>query len=174
MPLPVRQEILYNREGAFFIDRWILWLSPASPGSAQRLCEVVDNVLYIFDADRESDQVRSYTACDQLFIRELAVSGVSGMKHAGVCICDVRSDHCHFEVLHEFFRSSASALETEGDDSAGAVRHVLMSALVVLVAGKAGIGYPGDLFMSLKELGDLLRVLTVPGHADSERLDAEI
>lgn len=83
-------------------------------------------------------------------------------------------DHGDFEVFHEFLSSSPAAFDAEGDDAAGPVGHILLSALVIFVSGKSRVSDPGDLFVVLEELRDLKSVLAVSGHTDSEGLEAEI
>ena len=96
------------------------------------------------------------------------------MKNAGVSVRNVSCDHCDLKVLHKCLCSSPSTLETEGDDTTGSVRHILLSSFVVFIAGKTGIGNPRHFVIAAKVFGDLLRVLAVSGHADSQRLNAEI
>ena len=90
------------------------------------------------------------------------------MQDAGVSVGNVCRDHCYLEILHKCLGGRSSALESEGDDTAGSVRHILLSSLIVLVTGKSGISHPCHLVMAAEIFGDLLGVLAVPGHADSQ------
>ena len=84
MPPSGRQDLLHDREGAFFhsMIRQMTRKPSEFWGSAQCLCEVVDDILYIFDTDGEPDQIGANTTCDQFFVRELLNGGKPLCKSA--------------------------------------------------------------------------------------------
>ena len=96
------------------------------------------------------------------------------MKNTGVRVGNVGCDDGQLKALHKLFCACSSALYTEGNNSAGSVRHVLFSAFVVLVALKSGISYIGYLLIVLKELGNLLCIFTMSLHSDSKGLKSEV
>ena len=96
------------------------------------------------------------------------------MEHAGMGIRHVSGDHADLEVFHKLLSCRTSALDTEGDHTAGAVRHIFLRPLKVFVGRKAGVIDPGDLLMLFEEFSCLLGILAVPGHADRQGLDPQV
>ena len=96
------------------------------------------------------------------------------MEHAGVGVGHMGGDHGQLQPGHEPLRRRPAALDAERDDAAGAVGHVFLGTLIVLVPGQTGKFHPGHFFVALEEFGHLLGVLAVPGHPDVEGLQPQI
>ena len=96
------------------------------------------------------------------------------MQAAAACVGDVGLDREDAELLHESLGSRAAALELEGDDAAGAVRHVFLSDLVVGIARKPRIVHVGDLRVVCEEGGQRHAVVAVALHADMQALKPEV
>ena len=96
------------------------------------------------------------------------------MQDAGVRIGHMGGNHGDLQPAHEFFRRAASALHAEGDDAAGAGRHIFLRPLIVTVSGQPRIVDPGDLRMVFQELGYLLAVFAVALHSDRQRFQSQI
>ena len=58
----------------------------------QCLFDICDNIFCIFDTYGQTDQVRTYTCFEQLFVCQLAVSVAGRMKHTAACISNVSND----------------------------------------------------------------------------------
>lgn len=97
-----------------------------------------------------------------------------GMQHAGAQIRHVRDDRSHLQAVHKLRSRLAAALDAEGDDAAGTVRHILLRKRIVRAALQAGVVDPGDALVRLKEFCDGQRVRAVALHAQRERLHAEV
>ena len=97
-----------------------------------------------------------------------------GVQHAGAGICHVGDDGDELQGIHEAHGGLAVALDSEGDDAAGAVGHVLLCQGVVLVGGQAAVVYPCHARIALQELCHALGVLAVAGHAQMEGLQTEV
>ena len=70
-------------------------------------------------------------AGNKLLVCKLTVSSTCRVKYAGSDICNVCNYGCHFEVIHKLCSSLSAALDTEGNYTACAVRHIFFSSLTV-------------------------------------------
>ena len=134
-----------------------------------RLLEIGDDVVGVLDAAAQTHQVDADPGLLQLLLGELAVRGAGRIQRAAAGIGHMRGDRDHLEVVEQRGDLVAAAGHAEGDHAAGAVRHVLLGGLVVLVAGQAGELHPADARIVIEELGHLLRVLAVALHAHGQR-----
>ena len=75
------------------------------------------------------------------------------------------------QVLHKGLRRGAAALDPEGHDAAGPVRHILLGQRVVGIGGQSGIGDPGDPAVTLQKLRHGERIFAVPSHTDMEAVN---
>ena len=110
----------------------------------ERLVDVGEDVVDVFDADGEADEVGGDAGGPELVVGELAVGGAGGVQDAGARVGDVRHDGRELEAIHEARGGGAAALDAEGDDAAGAVGQVLPRQRVEGVAFEAGVVDPGD------------------------------
>lgn len=138
------------------------------------LLEVGDDVVGVFDADRESDEVGCYTGFPQLFVRELPVGVAGWMQNAGSDVCDMGDNTDEVELVHELNGFFPGALQTEGDDTATAIGEVFLCQGVVLIAWQTAVVDPPYLRTLLKPLGYLLGVAAVLLHTQCEGLETEI
>jgi hypothetical protein len=63
----------------------------------KRLLDIFEDILHIFDTNRETDQVGGDTCLAQLFVTELTVGVRGGMQHAGAGISHVGHDVDHLQ-----------------------------------------------------------------------------
>ena len=77
------------------------------------------------------------------------------------------------QMLHKGLRCLSAALQTEGDDTAGAVRHILLGQIVVLVTLEAAVFDPCHFFVFGQELGDLLGIGAVLAHTEGQALQTQ-
>ena len=143
-------------------------------GSIQRLLNVRNDVIGILDAHGEADEVRTYACFNELLIRELAVCMAGGMEHAGAGIGHVGDDSRQLQVVHKADGHVASALQTEGDDTARTVGHILLRQFIIFVAGQAAIVHPCHFVALLEVFGHLLCVTAMLGHTQVQGLQAEV
>ena len=140
----------------------------------QRLGDVVQQVLGIFQAAAQTDQVGAHTGGFQLLIVHLAMGCGSGMQAAGAGVCHMGLDGTQLQVLHEHLGRLSSAVEAEGNDAAGAVGQVFLSDLVILVALQAAVLHPLDLLVVLQVSGDGVGVGAVLLHAEGQALQTQV
>lgn len=84
----------------------------------QCLFEVGDDVVYVFNAYRETNQVGSYAGFYQLLITQLTVGMACRMQDTGTGICHVGHDTCQLQAIHELHGIFACAFQTESNDTA--------------------------------------------------------
>ncbi len=102
--------------------------------SVECLSDVVEDVFSVLNAHRQPDKVGSHTGSAQLIVRHLTVGVTCGMQHTTARVSHVRGDTYQPQRVHELHSCVAVALQSEGNDSATAARHVLLLQSVVLVA----------------------------------------
>ena len=68
---------------------------------SQCLLDVSDEVLYVFNTYRETDEVGSYACFAQLLVRELAMSVACGVKHTRASVSYVSYDADELQAVHE-------------------------------------------------------------------------
>ena len=127
-------------------------------GLFQRLLYIGEDVPDILDADGEADQVGADAGLLELAVGELAVRRAGGVQHAGAQIRHMRDNRGELQTVHEFRRRLAAALDAEGNDAAGAVRHILLRERIIRAALKAGVVDPRDALVRLEEFRNRQRV----------------
>lgn len=70
---------------------------PLHSGFVQSLTDVVEDVLNVLNAYRETDKIGSNACLTQLLFGELTVSVACGMEHAGAGVSHVCDDVNHVE-----------------------------------------------------------------------------
>ena len=86
----------------------------------------------------------------------------------------MRDDGGKLQAVHKAGGRFPAALDAEGNDAAGAVRHIFHSELVVRAALKTRIVDPRHAVVLLEEFGNLLRIRAMALHAQRERFHAEV
>ena len=141
----------------------------------ESLREVRDNVVDVLDTHAETDQVRSDTGFDELFVGELTVSVASRMEHAATGVGHVSHNANHLEAIHELDGLFTTALDAEREHAARETAlELLLGEFVVLVAFEAGVVDPSHLRVVLEELGAGESVFAVTRHAEVQGFEAEV
>ena len=91
--------------------------------------------------------------------------GIGGMQAARAGVGHVGGDLRELQALHELFGRRASASEAEAYHATGAIRHVFLRQVVILVAFEARVAYEADLRMALQEFRHGQAVLAMLRHA---------
>ena len=99
----------------------------------QGLGQVGDDVVGVFDADGEADQVGGDPGCEELLVAQLAVGVARRMEDAGTGVGDMGGDGDEGERIHEAGRILPASLETERQHAADPVREVFLRERMVLV-----------------------------------------
>lgn len=97
----------------------------------------------VLDAAGHAHQVGGDPGGGELRVVHLPVGGRGGVQATGAGVGHVGLDGGQAQVLHKLLRRLASALHAEGDHAAGAIGHILLGDVVILVPLQAGIGDPG-------------------------------
>ena len=141
----------------------------------QSLREVGDDVFDIFNTDAETDEVRSDTGFDELFVAELTVRVACRVQHAAAGVGHVGHDADHLEAIHELDGLFTTALDAEREDAAReAALELLLGEFMVLVAFEAGVVDPSDLRVVLEELGAGESVFAVTRHAEMQGFETHV
>ena len=141
----------------------------------QSLREVFDDVADVLDTHAETDQVRSDTGFDELFVGELTVRVACRVQHAAAGVGHVGHDADHLEAIHELDGLFTTALDAERKHAAReAALELLLGEFVVLVAFEAGVVDPSHLRVVLEELGAGESVFAVTRHAEVQGFEAEV
>ena len=114
----------------------------------QRLIQIPQNVVEVFEADREADHVGLDTGGALLRGAQLLVRGRGWMDHQAAGVADVGQVRKQLGVVDQLTARFVSALDAEAKYRAGALGQILLCEVVILAAGEAGIVDPGNLFVS--------------------------
>src|SRR6185312_7447457 len=103
----------------------------------QSLLQVGDDVLHLFDAYRQANDVRPGAGGDPLLVGELAVRGRGGVDDQALGIADIGNVGEQIDAVDHLHADLVAALDAEGEDRAGALRQVLPGERIVLVRRQA-------------------------------------
>ena len=96
----------------------IRWVHTCPGADCRCLFNIGNDVAYILNAYRQTDQVRSDSRFAQLLVGELAVSMAGGMQYAGTCVGHMGYDADEFQPVHKFYRFFTGSVQAESDDTA--------------------------------------------------------
>lgn len=96
----------------------------ANSGLFKSLLKIGDDVLYVFEADGETDHAGGNARIDKLFVAQLAMGGAGWMQNAGADIRDMHKQGDHFQTVDEPGSGFASPLEGKGDDAAASLGQI--------------------------------------------------
>ena len=100
--------------------------------------------------------------------------GIGRVQAAGAGIGNMGCDLAELKVLHKRLGRGAPTVKTEAHHTARAVRHVLLSRLVVLVALEPRIAHKAHLGMALQKAGHGQAVLAMTRHAHVQALERAV
>ena len=92
------------------------------PFLAERLIQIPENVINIFETNGQADEVRADAGRKLIFGSQLAVCRGRRMNGKTLCIADVREMAEELQVFDEFLPGFYAALDSEPKDSTGAFR----------------------------------------------------
>ena len=110
------------------------------PGRLEGLTDVVEDVVDVLEADRQTDHAGVDARSDELLIGELTVGHACRMEHAGADVGNMYLTACELERVHELRRTLSAALDAERDDAAAAMGQILLGTLIIFVALQTRIG----------------------------------
>ena len=146
-------------------------LRAALQRGVHRLLEVGDDVIGVFESAAQTHQVDAHAGFLKLRFRQLAVCGASGIQDARTGIRHMRGNGHQLKVVKERRDLVTTAGHAESDDAAGAVRHVFLRSLIILVAFQTWMIHPRDARIGGEELRHLIAVLHMLAHAQSQILE---
>lgn len=116
----------------------------------QSLLDIIEDVFYIFDTYREANQIWRNTCFLQLLFAELAMGVTGRMEHTGAGIGYMGYDVDHVERIHKLDGCIAVSLQSEGNNTAGAVWHILLGKRMILIALQTAIMNPSHTLIVLQ------------------------
>ena len=87
-------------------------------------------------------------------------------------IANIRQMRQQLAALDQLHAGLVTATHAEGEHRAGPLRQIFAGQRMMLAAGQAGIGHPGNLRVILQKFRHLLRILHMALHAQRQGLDA--
>jgi hypothetical protein len=139
----------------------------------KRLVQIPYQILHVFEPDGKPDHFGPHATGGEFLFGELLVRGRGRMDDQAAHVADIGQVREKMERLDEalaiFTHLRAFALEAEGENGARSLRQIFLRERVIGMAGQAGVGNPGDVFVLLQVAGDLLRVADVAIHAQRKR-----
>src|SRR5208283_4700425 len=136
---------------------------------SQRLPEIGDQVLYIFNADRVADESFRDAAGRALFGRGFDVAGCCRRASNGLYRAQVRRQMRVAQSRQERLHRIEAAVEREAEHTAKA-GHLPARNVVILMRGQSGIEDLGDSCVRLKKARNLKRVFVLLTHAQVKGL----
>ena len=137
-------------------------------GLLQRLLDVGDDVVHVFDADGEADEVGSDAGLAELLVGELTMGVAGWMEDTAAGIGYVGDDADELQTVHKADGILARSLQSEGNNAARAVWQVLLAEDVIGVVGQAAVVDPRHLIVPLKPFGYRLGIFAMAFHAQVE------
>ncbi len=110
----------------------------------QRLVEVGEDVIDVFDADREADEFGGDSGGALLFLVELGMSGGGRVDRQRFGIADVGEVFEKFEGIDEFRAGFGPTLDAEDDHGSAFATQVFVVQRGLRIAGQAGETDPLD------------------------------
>ena len=102
------------------------------------------------------------------------MSVAGGMEHAGARVGNMGDDGDEVEVVHELDGILTRSLQTEGNDTAGAIGQVFLCQGVILVGRQSAVVHPAHTWVLFQPLGHLLGIGAMLLHAQGQRLEAQV
>src|SRR5947209_20102495 len=140
--------------------------------SPECLVKIIDQVVNAFQAHRETDEIRRRARLLLLLRRQLGVCGAGRVDDEGLGIAHVGQVREEFDVPDQLYARFQSALDAEANNGPIAVQVVPSRCFVLWMTREARIAHPIDGGVAFQELGDALRILAVPLHAQGQRLQS--
>ena len=97
------------------------------------LGDISDEVFAVFQTAGQTDQIGADTGGGQLLVGHLPVSGRGGVQAAGAGVGNVGLDGTQLQMLHKGFSSFSATDQTERNNATGAVGHIFLSQIVILI-----------------------------------------
>ena len=129
----------------------------------QSLLDIIEDVFYIFDTYRKANQIWRNTCFLQLLFAELAMGVTGWMEHTGAGIGYMGYYVDHVERIHKLDGCLAVSLQSEGNNTAGAVWHILLGKRMILIALQTAIMNPSHTLIVLQELCHYQTVISFNG-----------
>ena len=140
----------------------------------QCLCNVCNQIIFIFQSAGNTDQSRRNTGCDELFVCHLPVCGGCRIQATGTCICYVCLDCCQLQVFHKFLCCFSSAFQFKSNNAASAVWQIFFCDFIVLVRWKCRIVDKFYFIMLFQKFCNCLSIFHMSWHTHMQRFQTKI
>src|SRR5690242_5120487 len=116
---------------------------PASD-AVQRLTEISQDVVDMFDADAEADHFRRHAGAALLLGRKLAMGGGGGVRGERLRIAEIDQALEQPQGIEKAPPRLEAAMNAEGQQRAVPPSEVFVGEGVIGIVGKSRIAHPGD------------------------------
>ncbi len=140
-----------------------------SSEALQRLVQIGDDIVDMFDADRDAHHVRPRPRGDQLGLAQLAVRGRGGMDDQRARIADIGEMAEQLDLRDQLHPGVVATLQPEGEHRPALAAEISVGERLVGIGLEPGIGHPCHLLVVLQPFGHGERIGAVPFHAQRER-----
>ncbi len=187
---PTELGIRVHRSSLVFVSLLRFRVGLCSLARGEGLLKVVDDIVNVLVADRNSDEIFRDTAVGLFFIRELLVRcrpwmdgqcfGVadasepnvlaqspSRLRYDGICLLREIGDE--FEPINNLTPSILSTLDSEGKNAPKPPRQVFLRQLMALMALQARIADPRDILVLFQPFGELQGILCMSLASQTQR-----
>src|SRR5690606_154999 len=134
----------------------------------QRLLQIGNDVIDIFDADGKTHHFRPGASGDALLVRQLTVRGGGRMDDQRARIADIGEVREQFEGLDKLDAGLVATLQAESEDRACTLGRIFLLQGMVLVVREARIGYPGNLRVLFQPCRDGRCIVAVTLHPERQ------
>ena len=135
------------------------------------LIKIGQNVVNVFDADREADHLGPHPSLVLLLQRHLPVRGRSGVAGERFGIAHIDQPLEQLECVVKPLSGLQSACNAKGHQRARASAKIFLRQRVIKVVSEAGVINPRHTRIAVEEFGDAAAVLNVTLDAQCHRLD---
>ena len=118
------------------------------------MVEVVDDVVYVFEADGGADKFGADAGGALVLFGELSVAGGGGVQDECFGVADVGEVAGELDVVDKCFAGGSASFDAEAEDGAEAAIEVLSGVLVGRVVFEAWVGDPFDAGVCLEVSGE--------------------
>src|SRR5580704_14788230 len=134
--------------------------------SGQRLIEIFEYVLNVFDADAEPDCFRGNAGSTLLVRSHLPMRGRSGMAAQRAGVADIDQSFDKLERIVEHLGGLETACDAEGEQRGSPPAEILARERVVRAIAEAGVVNPRDAGVGVQKLCNLTCIFDVALHAE--------
>ena len=121
----------------------------------QSLFQILDDVIDVFNADRQTDHAGMDAGSHQLLIGQLTVGRACRVQHQGADIGNMNHQRSQLQAVDKAHSRLPAACQREGDDAAASVRQILLCQLMIWILCQRRVVDRFHLAVLLQKASDL-------------------